>query len=332
MNRNTLIIGGAIVLVVLGLGALFMRQSSPSDDSLRVSATIFPLYDIVREVAGDDVGVDLILPPGASPHTFDPSPSAVREASDSAIIFAIGHTLDDWALDLRDQAGDGEVVIVDNGIQLKPFSVFEIDEHADEHEDHDHDEHDDHYDHDEHDEDEHHEEHEGHSHGAIDPHYWLSPTNAAIIANTVAMELAELDPTNKDDYMARASDFEAKVFAERDAWQERLANEVRPVVTLHDAFAYYAEDMGFNIVASIEPFPGKEPTPRYLQELSEIIRRENVATIYLEPQLGTDSIVSLSRDLGVGLGQLDPLGGVDGRESYIDLLDFNGQQILNPEI
>lgn len=73
--------------------------SASSPDQLTVSATIFPIYDILRQIAGDSVVVELILRPGESPHTFNMTPSVQKIVDNSALIFAIGQGLDDWVVD-----------------------------------------------------------------------------------------------------------------------------------------------------------------------------------------------------------------------------------------
>ena len=94
--------GGALVLASLLAVSLAVTGSGPEagDARVKVAATIFPLYDIVRQVAGPVADVVLVLPPGASPHTFEPAPSSVRALDGARALFVIGHGLDDWAVRL----------------------------------------------------------------------------------------------------------------------------------------------------------------------------------------------------------------------------------------
>src|SRR5262245_12050372 len=73
--------------------------------TLKVAATIFPLYDLVRQVAGPAVDVVLLVPPGASPHTFTVKPGTVRALTGCVAVFTIGHGLDDWSTRLAQEAG-----------------------------------------------------------------------------------------------------------------------------------------------------------------------------------------------------------------------------------
>lgn len=322
MNKYISLIIGLLIIGALAGAFYFSRSTDESNSTsdITVATTIFPLYDLVRNVAGDNVEVVSILPAGASPHTFEPTPSIVRNLTEADAIFMIGHTLDNWVIDLADQASVNKVVIVDTGIDLKPFSVTELGHEDDS----------DHIDEPGHEE----ETNNGHGHDldGVDPHYWLSPTNAVIIVDNITRELVALDPENEAVYLSRAETLKTNIINTRDEWRNKLSGLSQPIITLHDAFSYYANDLGVEIVASVEPFPGREPTPRYLQELGELVRRENVRALYVEAQLGKDRATTLATDLNVGVGELDPLGGVAGRASYLDLLNFNGEQILNPSL
>ncbi|USN53350.1 MAG: zinc ABC transporter substrate-binding protein [Candidatus Nomurabacteria bacterium] len=302
-----------VSVAILGIGAAAWYTNTNSDSEetgLQVGATIYPLYDIVQSVAGDDIVVFSIVSPGASVHTYEPSPSVMERLAKTEIVFAIGAGLDEWVEDIADAAGQAAVVEVTESITLQ-----ETEEH--EHEDEAHEEH------------EHEEEGHDHDHGAFDPHYWLDPNNAAQIAQTVAMHLSEIDPEHSEDYQARAALFQSSLVSQDVLWQEQLA-VVRdiPFITLHDAFGYFADHFGLQVAGSIEPFPGQEPTPQYLADLQSEIEEEGVGAVFLEPQLNTEGIRSFADDTGIHVGVLDPLGGVAGRQSYSDLITFNIQSIL----
>ncbi len=328
MNKKILIVGGLLLLVV-AVGWFLSRDNISEDaaDTTRpkVAATIFPVYDIARSVAGDHVDVELIVEPGQSPHTFDATPGAIRRLQGASHVFAIGHELDDWVVDLARAAEINTVVTVDHGIALR-----DAQEHEDHQEKGDHDEHDrdaTHNDHaDEHEADEH-----GHHHGDTDPHYWLDPMNAALMAEHIAEVLSTEFPEHEDAFSQNAEAFASAVDQKNEEWEQAFdALDATPrIVTMHDAFGYFAEHFGIDIAASIEPFPGKEPTPQYLAELQGLIEETNVSAVFLEPQLSRDALAAFVEDTGVSLGTLDPLGGIEGKSTYIDLIDANVQAILN---
>ena len=142
-----------------GLAVACQQPSSgseaPSSDSnppaqttqnINVSATIFPIYDISKQIIGDKGTVELIMAPGNSPHTFEARPSDIIKLNDADVIFAIGQELDNWIVAMAKDA-TADIITVDTNIDLIKYE----DEH-DEHEGHD--------DHDEHEKDGDHDEHE----------------------------------------------------------------------------------------------------------------------------------------------------------------------------
>jgi ABC-type Zn uptake system ZnuABC Zn-binding protein ZnuA len=273
------LLAGTIVLVLVASAAL--AQSRP-----KVAATIFPLYDIVREVGGGVVDVVVVLPPGASPHTFEPTPAGVRSLAGSDVLFMIGHGLDEWAARMARGAGVRRQVIVDGGITLRQQG------------------------------------------GSVDPHYWLSIANTKKIAVTVAAEIERLAPERSDEIRLALAGYLAKLDVSDGEIRRLLADlPSRRIATFHDAFGYFADAYGLDVVARFEPFPGKEPGPRFVQEFQRTVRATGVRVLFAEPQLALAPLRPIARDLGVTLSVLDPLGGVSGRQCYIDLMLFDARQV-----
>lgn len=258
-------------------------------EPLQLAATIFPLYDIARQVAGPVAEAVLVLPPGASPHTFEPTPAGIRALGGARVLFAIGHGLDDWAARLARGAGVPRVVTVDAGIVLRRP--------------------------------------EGGGAG-VDPHYWLSVANARRIATAIAGELERLAPDRKGELEVQLTAYLAKLNATDDEVRRILSDlPTRRMATVHDAFGYFAEAYGLEVAAVFEPYPGLEPSPRFVIEFQKKIRAAGVHVVFTEPQLAVDALRPIARDLGVTLGVLDPLGGLPGRESYTDLLLFDARAV-----
>ena len=259
-----------------------------------VAATVFPLYDIARHVADTAAEVVLVLPPGASPHTFEPTPDKMREISRASVLFVIGHRLDDWATAMARGAGLTRVVRVDPGIALRRSLAGGARPRD----------------------------------GQVDPHYWLSVTNGKLIARAVAAEFARLRPDRAPDLQRALAAYLARL-DEADAEIRRLLADlpVRGIATFHDAFGYFAHAYGLEVVAVFEPSPGREPSPRYVQEFERKVRAAGVRVLFYEPQLSVDTLRPIASDLGVTLAMLDPVGGVPGRHGYIELMLFNARQV-----
>lgn len=304
------IIGG-IVLVVLAIMILFSPDTNQSDSNgSSVAATIFPIYDITTNITGDAIGVQLILPAGASPHTFDPSPSSIRDIENADVIYSIGHGLDDWTQTLV-QAVGADSVVVDDGIEIR--SSDNEDEHEDEHEEN---------------EDEHEDEEDGHGHGPDDPHYYLTIPNAKIVASTITKDLSNRYPQHAETFQANLQTYLNQLDTADAEIRESLSEvENKNLITLHDAWYYFAKEYDLVIIGSFEPSPGREPTPQYLAELSDALNASQTTTLYTEPQLGTQNIQAFIEDNDLSIAELDPIGGLENRSSYIELMKYNAQVI-----
>jgi zinc transport system substrate-binding protein len=267
-------------------------QVTPVAGKLKVAATIFPLADIVKNVGGDKVDVVTIMPVGASPHTFEPTPETIRTVSGVAMIFKIGCGLDDWTEKVTAaMQGSVKVVAVSNNIELRKFAD-----------------------------------------GSADPHYWLSLNNGQIIAITVAQELSKMDEADTEYYMANMTEYVKKL----DAADGRIRATLAPVkgksfATFHEAWFYFAQEYGLEVATAFEPFPGREPTPQYLAEFSDAVKKKNIKWVFSEPQFSSDAISQVAKDLGVKLGVLDPEGGMAGdakASGYIPMMERNADTIL----
>jgi len=293
------------------------QDGAPEAGRLRVAASLFPLQDIVRHVAGARADVVVVLPAGASPHTFDLAPSDLARVSGARAVFRIGHGLDDWAIRAIGEAGEAQDVLVDAGIALRQGA--EEDEHQGE---------------EEHpegtagpEEAEHAAEQEP---GGIDPHYWLVAANGAVIARNVAATMAELDPDGAEAYRANARAYATEL----EGLDRRLADEAaaladRRIATFHDAWFYFAAAYGLEVVATFEPSGGREPSPAWVRDFQDGVRDAGVDVVFAEPQSSTRALEAIARDLGVRIAMLDDIGGPDvpGRSSYTELLAWNMEQI-----
>ena len=213
---------------------MLLALASPAGarvEGVKVAATIFPLYDIVRQVAGPVAEVVLILQPGASPHTFEPTPAGVRALAGARALFVVGHGLDAWAARVAHGAGVSRLVQVDAGIELRRVA------------------------------------------GGVDPHYWLSAPNARAIAGAVAAELERLAPDRRGEIRHSLAAYQARLDV-ADAEVRRLLADLpsRRIATVHEAFAYFADAYGLEVAAVFEPYPGLEPSPRFVVEFQKKVR------------------------------------------------------------
>ena len=310
---------------------------------IKVVASIKPIHSLVSYVM-DGVGTPSILVDGSSsPHTFQLKPSHAQMLQDADIVFWIGEDLESFLeTPLESIATNAKKITLMelDDIELLKFRekhIFEEhaghDDHGDEHDEHEegHDEHEEGHDeheegHDEHEEghDEHEDEHghhDGHNHGEFDIHFWLDPVIAKVIIKNVAEELSNIDVANKAAYEANAS----KAISELDELIEETKlkiNKDATYVVFHDAYQYFEERFGIEVLGALSVNPEILPGAKQLAEIREVIEHENVNCIFSEPQFNPSIAKTIAADTGVKAAVLDPLGAEldPGKDLYFDLI------------
>lgn len=283
---------------------------------MRVIVSIFPIYDLVRRVAGPDADVTLLLQPGHNEHHFDPTPKDVELATQAKLGVMVGLGLDPWMEKLlHDAAPSARVLKV--GDRVPTLTIKDDPIGAD-----DHDDEDEHGDGGAHHEEEH--DHHEHEKGAPDPHVWLDPQRAQLIVRAVAEELGKADSAHTLAYRQRATELDTSlVNLDREA-EERLKKlKSRGFVTFHGSFGYFAERYKLNILAVIEPFPGSQPTGEYVAKVLAAIKDKKVPALYSEPQLDARPAKVLADEAKIPLGVLDPVGGGKDTDSYEKMIRFD---------
>jgi ABC-type Zn uptake system ZnuABC Zn-binding protein ZnuA len=280
---------GAAVGIVLAVAP--KRAAAPTGGVPEVAASMFPVYDIARNVAGDAAEVSLILPPGASPHTYEPTPSDAVKLQRASVVYAIGHGIDGW-IDVMLADAKTQKVVVDRGIALRHAPA-------------------------------------GSDAAGDDPHYWLAVANAKIIAKDIADDLSARFPSRAAAFASNLAKYDdALDAADREvrAILDPVAN--KRIVTMHDAWYYFAAAYGISIVGSFEPTAGREPTPQYLVALKEAVEAAKAKTLYTEPLISTASIESFIRDEKLKVASLDPIEGASGLGTgYAEIMVRNARVI-----
>jgi zinc transport system substrate-binding protein len=313
-----------------------------------VVTDIAPVQGLVASVMGDLGAPSLLVPQGASPHDHALTPSEARSLQDADLVVWIGTELSPGIGRKIEAIAGGATALalfdaeVTAQLATRDSALFEHD-HAEEEHDHDHAEdghaheehaHDDHdHDHDDHDHDDHdHEgrsdahhdeddhagdthEHDhgghdhGHDHGPEDAHAWLSPANARAWLGVIADALAEADPENAGIYRANAEAAQAEIDAAVTNAREKLdaIHDVRFVV-FHDAYQYFEQSFGLNVLGAIQVSDATAPSPARLAELRDAIAETGATCVFAEPQFDSRLIDAVTEGTEVKVAELDPLG------------------------
>jgi zinc transport system substrate-binding protein len=261
-------------------GSSSATSSGNASDRIKVATTIAPLGDFVNAVGGEKVEVTVLVPPGAEPHTFEPTPSLMVDVAKADLYVMNGVGLEFW-MDKLLQANK-RMVVVDSSQGIDLLQENE---------------------------------------GEIDPHIWLSLRNAAVQVENIYEGLIKVDSENKDNYLKNKEAYLKKLAALDLELNETFAGKKsRIFIVQHPAWSYFARDYGLRQVPLMEG--EKEPGPRYLGEVIELARKNNVTVIFVGPQFNSKSAEVIGREMNVGTVALDPLA-----ENYLENMLYASRKI-----
>lgn len=256
-----------------------------------VVVSIAPVADLVGRMAGDAVRIETLLPPRASPDTWEATPSQIRLLAAAQGYVTVGSGLDRWVEDMRSVGAEVASLRLTDGMSLA--------EHDHEHGDA----------------------------GPGDPHVWLDPVlvRDRLLPRMEAF-LVGVAPGAADGIRTRAAAL-ADSLTRLDAWAARTLDAApgRAFVATHGAWGYFARRYGLTPLGSVFERPGHEPSARGLARLVDQARAEGIGTVLTEPQLSGTAAEALARELGAAVVVVDPLGGpgLSGRENYFEMMRFN---------
>lgn len=278
------------------LAALSLAACAPEPEPERetLCVSILPLRSLVGEIVGDDFRIDVLVPSGASPETFEPTPRQIVALDKARMIFGVG--LLDFEVSLLQKIENREkLVILSRGIKLLEGTCA----HARHH---------DTVDGGRAEEDAH-----NHAHG-IDPHIWTSPRELQRMAANAyeAIHAAWPDSTKYTENYRRLSR-ELQELDRRTAGKIARSG-VKAFIIYHPALTYYARDYGIRQEA-VET-DGKEPSAKRLAELIRMARREGIRQIFYQKQFPASVVETIARDMDARTVAIDPL-----REEVIANID-----------
>ncbi len=274
------------LLIVIAFSGCISQTEKPGQ--VMVATTIAPLGDFVKAVGGERVSVSVLVPPGAEPHTFEPTPSQIRQVADADIYVKNGVGLESWMDNILKVNPHMLVVDTSKGINLiadtsEATSTDGI--------------------------------------RAMDTHIWLSPRNAMFQVQNICNGLIEVDPAGRDYYIKNRDSYIAKL-KELDAYLNTTfaGTTKKKFVVLHPAWIYFARDYGLEQIAIEEE--EKEPGPRYMAEVVNAARANNITTVFVEPQYNPKLAEVIAKEIDGKVVSIDDLA-----PNYIDNLRTVGEKI-----
>lgn len=268
--------GVLILIAVLFAGC---KSNENQNEKIRIAVSILPQEYFVSKIAGDIFEINVLIPPGASPATYEPTPAQLASLSETDLYLRLGHTGFEMAWMEKLASANDNMTIVDlsPGIDLIIEDVMHG--HA-----HDH----------------------GHHAGGVDPHIWLSPRNVRVIAHNIHKTLISDYPEYSEIFN---SNFEVFLH-ELDTLDRYISAELsglrsRSFFTYHPSLSYFARD--YNLEQHPMELGGKTPSSAHLKKLIDTAVEKNIRIIFLQMQYDQKNAEVLAKETNAEIVQINPL-------------------------
>ncbi|MEW6064562.1 MAG: metal ABC transporter substrate-binding protein [Bacillota bacterium] len=319
--------------LLVGCGSTTEEKGPGQQDQLKVYTSIYPLYDFAKRIGGDKIIVTNIIPPGAEPHDWEPTPQDVAQMSNADVLILSGTGVEPWADKVLSVIDQTKVTVVYGGqnIELIEGVKHEHNEHQDGKEEHDHEQ-------DAHKEGSHQEEpgkqeEHGHDHGGKDPHVWLDPLNAKVMVDNILTGLSKADEKNKSFYEANAESYKKELDKLHEEYQSGLAQtKIKEFVTSHAAFGYLAKRYGLTEIPVRGLSAESEPSPADMAAVVKLAREKNIKHIFFETLVSPKVSEAIASELKAETLVLNPLEGLSdqemaGGQDYLSVMRQNLQNL-----
>ena len=285
-----------VVVLALAAGAITGCMPAEGGGQPEVVASFYPLQYVAERVVGDHAEVTNLTAPGVEPHDVELSPRQTADVSSASVVF---HE-------------KGLQPAVDQAISNdRPDHVVDAADVVELHQS----------------EEDAHDAEEGHDHEGSDPHFWLDPTLLGKAAAAFTDTMTAADPDHADDFRANNARLQADLEQLDDDFRTGLEEcTTRMIVVSHDAFGYLGERYDLDVHAIAGLSPDAEPSARRLGELADLIREDDITTVFTERLASPKLADTLASDLGIETAVLDPIEGLGdegGDGDYLSLMREN---------
>ena len=262
-------------------------SSTKDSDNKIITVSIAPFKYFVEEIAGNDFTVNVMVPAGADPHTYEPVPGQINKLRKSVGYISNGYL--GFEMNWLDRFYETNPAM--KKLALSDFIEPLVSQQHRE---------------------------GGHIEGA-DPHYWVSPKCALAIAGSVKQFLIGLNPAQKEKYESNYLQLISKIKAIDDKAMGMFSNvSVKSFMIYHPNLAYVARDYGLEEIP-VE-FEGKEPSPSRMRDLVDRARKDNLKTIFVQLEYDTKNAKALAEEIGAQIVLIDPLSE-NWQKSTTDIIE-----------
>ena len=254
--------------------------------------SIYPFKLILNPLLAGKGSIMALLPPGASPHTFEIKPSEARAIANARALIIGGANLDDWA------AGSSPENLINLQLLIPDSLKIYLDDQKE----------------------------------TVDPHFWTDPLTVRAMLSSLTEKLCRLDQQNCSRIRSNSGKFASILTSLDSDIRNQLSSITnRSIMISHPFFNYFLKRYGLNTVGIIETVPGKEPGPREISGLIAAGRANKIRAVYVHSRHEERSASVIADALDIPLVRLDPIGNPQEINDYSELIIYNVKRIVETQ-
>ena len=270
---------------------------------VKIVTTTTVIYDLVKEIGKEKIKVDYICRGDQDPHFLEILPSNMLKLRNAELVFKIGLGLEMWLQQILDGSRNDKLKLIDlsTNIEKKEIPTGKIDAS------------------------------QGDVHPYGNPHYWLDPENAKIMAKNICEVLSDESPDNAEYFKKNLDEYTSRLNSKNTEWKTKMSSlKGTSIITFHKSWVYFVDRFGIKVVGQVEPKPGIPPTPSHNAELLNEIKKSGVKVILMENYYSDNAPNQLAQSTGVKVIKVaNSVYGQSGINSYIQMMDLIVNSLSN---
>ena len=303
-NKKYMLLTGLLALSALSF--LLMeypvrsQAESKTQEKPRIIATLFPQYDFTKQIVRDRADVQLLLPPGAESHTYEPSPSDIINISKADMFVYTGRHMEHWAEKIISSVKGEKTVTVDVSKGIKLIR-HEDEDHAETH------------------------------HHVIDPHIWTDPNNAAVMTDNILSALCAAYPADAEYFRKNAKEFKSELQKLDGEFRDAVASGKRKKIVFggSNAFAYFLKRYGLESLSAIDVCSAQaDPGVKRITEIISEVKKEKIPVVFYGEMVAPKMAKTISVETGTRLLSLNSCHNLSAEDlkkgrTYVSIMRKN---------